>query len=52
MQTRLDPELERRIRALEDVGEQGASFTAQDWLWLFVLGVVVPAAAIVWGWAL
>lgn len=43
MTIELHPELERRIRALENVSEQGAGFTAQDWLWLIVLGVLVPA---------
>lgn len=49
MTTDLHPELERRIRALENPSEQGTGFTAKDWLWLVVLGVAIPAAIIVLG---
>lgn len=46
----LHPDLERRIAELENEANQGASFTAIDWLWLLLLGVVGPALLLVWGW--
>jgi len=46
----LDPELERRIRALENASEQGSGFTGADWLALIVLGIVLPIAMLIWGW--
>ncbi|MFG1404317.1 hypothetical protein [Xanthobacter sediminis] len=45
----LPPELEARIRVLEDPSQQGADFDGKTWFWLVVLGIVVPAAAVVWG---
>ena len=48
--TALDPELERRIAALEQAENQGGGFGAADWAWLALLGVIVPAALLVWGW--
>lgn len=50
MMTELHPELERRIRALDNPSEQGAGFTARDWFWLLVLGVLLPAAILFLGW--
>jgi len=46
----LDPELERRIAALEQPENQGRGFGAADWAWLALLGVVFPAALLIWGW--
>ena len=46
----LHPELERRIRALEQETNQGEGFTGTDWLWLALLGVIGPAAILFWGW--
>ena len=43
-------ELERRISLLENPANQGESFTATDWLWLAVLGVIGPALILIWGW--
>ena len=43
-------ELERRIRLLEDPSNQGAEFDTASWIWLIVLGIVLPAAVFVWGW--
>ena len=37
----LPAELERRISALEQEGNQGEGFTGGDWLWLAILGVIV-----------
>jgi hypothetical protein len=44
-------ELERRIRALESVEGQGEDFDASSWLWLIVLGVILPVIALIWGWS-
>ena len=46
----LDPELERRIAALEQPENQGRGFGAADWAWLALLGVIFPAALLIWGW--
>jgi hypothetical protein len=48
-QHQLHPELERRVRLLEDPSNQGADFDASSWFWLIVLGIVVPIAAITLG---
>jgi hypothetical protein len=45
-----DPELERRIRALEMPAEKETDFTRWDWLALIVLGVMFPVALLIWGW--
>jgi hypothetical protein len=44
-------ELERRIKALESVENQGEDFDGSSWAWLIGLGVVLPVIALVWGWA-
>jgi hypothetical protein len=44
-----DPELERRIRALESASDEGG-FTPLDWFLLVALGIVFPAGLLVWGW--
>jgi hypothetical protein len=46
----LDPELERRIAALEQPENQGRGFGGADWGWLALLGVIFPAALLMWGW--
>jgi hypothetical protein len=46
----LDPELERRIAALELGEETGADFDAASWVWMILLGVVLPVALLLWGW--
>lgn len=46
----LDPELERRIAALEAGSDAGSDFDARSWFWMLLLGVVAPAALLVWGW--
>lgn len=43
-------ELERRIRALESAEGQGEDFDANSWLWLFILGILLPVIALIWGW--
>lgn len=45
-----DPELEKRVRALENTIERGSGFTKWDWLALVLLGVALPAAALLLGW--
>ncbi|CCB66819.1 protein of unknown function [Hyphomicrobium sp. MC1] len=44
-----DPELERRIRALESTSND-VSFTPLDWFLLVALGIVFPAGFLLWGW--
>ncbi len=48
----LDPELERRVVALETSGSNaaGGDFDAASWFWILMLGVLGPAALILWGW--
>jgi hypothetical protein len=46
----LPAELERRIAILEDPANQGAEFDASSWMWLLVLGLLMPIAILVWGW--
>jgi hypothetical protein len=47
----LDPELERRVAALESSGtDAGSDFDAASWFWMMMLGVVGPVALLLWGW--
>ncbi len=46
----LDPELERRVAALEAGSETGSDFDSASWVWLIVFGIVGPAALLLWGW--
>jgi hypothetical protein len=48
---KLHPDLERRVAELEIEANQGSGFTAADWLWLLILGVVGPVVILFWGWA-
>ncbi|WP_166434003.1 hypothetical protein [Roseovarius spongiae] len=43
-------ELERRLSELEKEENQGGSFTAGDWFFLLIAGVIGPAALLLWGW--
>jgi hypothetical protein len=43
------PELERRLALLEDPAHQGGDFTASTWFWLGLVGVLLPAALMLWG---
>jgi len=45
-----DPELERRIAVYERETHHGSGFTAADWAWLALLGIVGPALLLAWGW--
>ncbi len=47
---RLEAELERRIAALESGTDAGADFDVRSWFWMVLLGIVGPAALLVWGW--
>ncbi len=49
---KLNPELERRLKALENPAEQGEDYDAVSWFWLLFLGVVLPVIALIWGWQL
>ena len=46
----LPPELEARIKHLENPANQGSGFTTKDWLWLWGLGAVAPILLLIWGW--
>jgi hypothetical protein len=48
-QERLHPELERRIKLLEDPANQGADYDAVAWAALIGLGVILPIIAILIG---
>jgi hypothetical protein len=46
----LDPELERRVAALESGAEAGTDFDATSGFWMVMLGLVGPAGLLLWGW--
>jgi hypothetical protein len=52
MAQHLDPELERRIRVLENPAELGAGLAGRDWFYLVVFGIVLPVICLIWGWSL
>lgn len=45
----LPPELEQRIVALEASSGLERDFDAHSWLWMLILGVILPAVLIVVG---
>ncbi len=47
----MPPELERRIEALERE-PTGPDFDASSWMWLVLLGLVLPIGLLVLGWSL
>lgn len=49
---RLNPELERRLKVLENPAEQGEDFDGASWFWLIVLGIILPVIVLAWGWQL
>jgi len=51
MAERIPPELARRIDALEDDASQ-QDFDRRSWLWLVMLGVVLPLLLLIVGWQL
>ena len=42
--------LEDRIAALENLRDADTGFDAASWFWLVLLGILGPAALLVWGW--
>lgn len=50
--SQISPELEARIRYLEDPINQGQGFGQSDWAWLLILGIVGPVVLLVLGWFL
>jgi hypothetical protein len=44
----LPPELERRIEALESLPSE--DFDGRAWVWMLLLGVLVPVLLVVLGW--
>lgn len=46
----LPPELEARITELEREENQGSGFTGSDWAFLALVGVILPALLLAWGW--
>jgi hypothetical protein len=50
MTDNLPPELQERITALEDPAQQGSDFDVVSWVWLILLGVIVPFGLLLWGW--
>jgi hypothetical protein len=49
MADQLPAELARRIEALERDGGE-CDLNRRSWFWLLLLGVVTPAALLLWGW--
>lgn len=47
----LPPGLKERIEALESHARQESDFDATSWAWLILLGIAVPLALLIWGWA-
>jgi len=48
----LNPELERRLKALENPAQQGEDYDGASWFWLLALGIMLPAIVLIWGWQL
>jgi hypothetical protein len=48
--TRFPAELESRLQHLEKPENQGSGFSTTDWLYLWGLGLGVPALLLIWGW--
>lgn len=46
----LHPELDRRLVAIESGAEGGSDFDAASWVWMILLGLVLPIALLIWGW--
>ncbi|UXX84781.1 hypothetical protein [Roseovarius pelagicus] len=47
--SRLAPELERRLEQVEREAETSPRLAAKDWLFLFLSGVAFPALLLIWG---
>lgn len=48
--TRLAPDLERRLEQAEREAQDSPAFGAKDWLFLFLSGVLFPVLLLIWGW--
>jgi len=46
----LPPELDRRLAAIESGAEAGSDFDAISWVWMILIGVVLPVVLLIWGW--
>lgn len=46
----LPAELEGRIVGLESGAEAGADFDVASWVWMLLLGVLLPVSLLLWGW--
>ncbi len=42
--------LEERLAALESGREMGEDFDAQSWVWMILLGAVIPVVLLCIGW--
>jgi len=49
---KLDPELERRIKLVEDPAYEVESLNKTDYTALIVVGVIIPLILMLWGWTL
>lgn len=48
--SRLAPELERRLAQAEREAEDSPGLAAKDWIFLFLAGVLFPVLLLIWGW--
>jgi hypothetical protein len=51
-QEKLDPELARRIKLVEDPAYEGEPLNGKDYTALIVIGIVLPFLLMAWGWSL
>jgi hypothetical protein len=47
----LDPELVKRIKLVEKPDYEGDPLTGMDYVLLFVVGLIIPAILMIWGWS-
>lgn len=46
----LHPDLERRLAAIESGEQAGSDFDTASWVWMILLGIVLPILLLAWGW--
>ena len=46
----LSPELEQRVREVEEAAAREPGFVGRDWLIIVLSGIIGPIALLVWGW--
>ncbi len=51
-QAKLDPELLRRIKLVEDPAYEGQPLNNKDYAALVIVGIIIPFLLMVWGWSL